>query len=360
MVALSHGLPGHWNTTVIVLQQEKCHNMKVSCYSQTFIFVWSLFGNQCLVRSFNEALTISKNTLFNFQNEPSTSLMNTYSNIYSLNIISWASLKSKYNRDQYFSLHRQIAEMWSVLHHSKYFAHQHHFLTFSCLLLLDTITLGLSSQLTLIFFLHQFKVLFVDLEPVAFFRCSRSCCFLLFVSRHHFLDLCNGLSWVEPLWRRSSNTQWECKTLLTMWVWWRMVMKECLYCMYSVNASKCKLFFPLFYWFIFRSTFICVATYVTVNERMLILYIKNIEGKDLCVCVLCNYLGASLGTVHDSVAAVEREGVLKFRQTFLSEFITRVNHPPICLWDNHTVVICSIFSFLILGPVVYYVYVICW
>lgn len=138
-----------------------------SCYNKKNVITWkylvivrhlflcgAFFGNQCLVRSFNEAFTISKNTLFNFQNEPSTSLLNTYSNIYSLNTISWASLKSKYNRDQYFSLHRQIAEMWSVLHHSKYFAHQHHFLTFSCLLLLDTITLGLSSQLTLLFFLH--------------------------------------------------------------------------------------------------------------------------------------------------------------------------------------------------------------
>lgn len=130
-----------------------------------------------------------------------------------------------------------------------------------------------------------------------------------------------------------------------------MVTKECLYCMYSVNASKCKPFFPLIL-LVHFSVYFYLCGYLRyckclVNERMLILYIKNIEGKDLCVCVLCNYLGASLGTVHDSVAAVEREGVLKFRQTFLSEFITRVNHPPICLWDNHTVVICCLLHIFI-------------
>lgn len=63
------------------------------------------------------------------------------------------------------------------------------------------------------------------------------------------------------------------------------------------------------------------------------------------------YLGASLGAVHDSVAAVEREGVLKFGQTFLSEFITGINHPPVCLSDYNTVVICRLLhqeSFLVL------------
>jgi len=49
------------------------------------------------------------------------------------------------------------------------------------------------------------------------------------------------------------------------------------------------------------------------------------------------YLGASLSAVHDSVAAVKWEGVLKSRQTFLCEFITGVNHPPVCLWDNNSV-----------------------
>lgn len=43
------------------------------------------------------------------------------------------------------------------------------------------------------------------------------------------------------------------------------------------------------------------------------------------------YLRARLGAVHDSVAAVKGEGVLKFGQTFLCEFITGVNHPPVCL-----------------------------
>lgn len=46
---------------------------------------------------------------------------------------------------------------------------------------------------------------------------SCSCCFLLFVSCHHFLDLRNGLSWVQSLWRHGSNRQWETKTLLTLW-----------------------------------------------------------------------------------------------------------------------------------------------
>lgn len=61
----------------------------------------------------------------------------------------------------------------------------------------------------------------------------------------------------------------------------------------------------------------------------------------MCENVL-KYLGTRLSAVHDSVAAVEREGVLKFRQTLLSEFITGVNHPPVCLWDNNTVDICSL------------------
>lgn len=66
-----------------------------------------------------------------------------------------------------------------------------------------------------------------------------------------------------------------------------------------------------------------------------------------CVFSFLKYLGASLGAVHDSVAAVEREGVLKFSQTFLSKFITGVNHPPVCLWDNNTVVICHLLHLLI-------------
>ena len=60
------------------------------------------------------------------------------------------------------------------------------------------------------------------------------------------------------------------------------------------------------------------------------------------------YLGARFGAVHDSVAAIEREGILKLRQTFLSEFITGVNHPPICLQNNITVVISCLFA-LFLG-----------
>lgn len=51
----------------------------------------------------------------------------------------------------------------------------------------------------------------------------------------------------------------------------------------------------------------------------------------MCEKALFKYLGTRLGAVHDSVAAVEREGVLKFRQTFLSELITGVNHPPVGL-----------------------------
>lgn len=46
---------------------------------------------------------------------------------------------------------------------------------------------------------------------------SCGCCFLLFVSCHHFLDLRDGLSWVQSLWRHGSNRQWETKTLLTLW-----------------------------------------------------------------------------------------------------------------------------------------------
>lgn len=44
-----------------------------------------------------------------------------------------------------------------------------------------------------------------------------------------------------------------------------------------------------------------------------------------------SYLGASLGAVHDCVAAVKRKGVLELRQSFLGELIPRVNHPAISL-----------------------------
>lgn len=47
------------------------------------------------------------------------------------------------------------------------------------------------------------------------------------------------------------------------------------------------------------------------------------------------YLWTRLGAVHDRVAAVEREGVLKLRQTFLCEFIAGVDHPPVGLRDNN-------------------------
>lgn len=52
--------------------------------------------------------------------------------------------------------------------------------------------------------------------------------------------------------------------------------------------------------------------------------------------VTLEHLGTSLSAVHDSVAAVQREGVLKFRQALLCEFITGVNHPPVRLWDKDT------------------------
>lgn len=43
------------------------------------------------------------------------------------------------------------------------------------------------------------------------------------------------------------------------------------------------------------------------------------------------YLGAGLCTVHDGVAAVEREGVLQLGQALLCEFISGVDHPAISL-----------------------------
>lgn len=79
-------------------------------------------------------------------------------------------------------------------------------------------------------------------------------------------------------------------------------------------------------------------------DKLKILSEKN------CACGnLLLYLGAGLGTVHDGVAAVEREWILKFRQTFLSKFITGVNHPPICLWD---ITQLSSAHFLIFDPVI--------
>lgn len=70
--------------------------------------------------------------------------------------------------------------------------------------------------------------------------------------------------------------------------------------------------------------------------------------------IFCNHLGAGLGAVHDSVAPVERKGILKFSQTFLSKFITGVNHPPICLQNNNNCCFHYSFSFIfILNPCTY-------
>lgn len=43
------------------------------------------------------------------------------------------------------------------------------------------------------------------------------------------------------------------------------------------------------------------------------------------------YLGAGPGTVHDGVAAVEREGILQFGQALLCEVVSGVDHPAIGL-----------------------------
>lgn len=46
---------------------------------------------------------------------------------------------------------------------------------------------------------------------------------------------------------------------------------------------------------------------------------------------LLPYLGAGLCTVHDGVAAVEREGVLQLGQALLCEIVSGVDHPAIGL-----------------------------
>lgn len=56
------------------------------------------------------------------------------------------------------------------------------------------------------------------------------------------------------------------------------------------------------------------------------------------------------------MAAVKREGILKFSQTLFCELVPGVNHPPICLQNNATAVICCLLSlfiyyFLIINPV---------
>lgn len=61
-------------------------------------------------------------------------------------------------------------------------------------------------EIYIIFNVHIFTVSFLQEEieqsPVflrRYYMTSWHCSFLLFVSSHHFFDLCNGLSWVESL-----------------------------------------------------------------------------------------------------------------------------------------------------------------
>lgn len=90
----------------------------------------------------------------------------------------------------------------------------------------------------------------LDLIRLFFLRRLRSCCFLLFVGRHHFLDLCDGLSWVESLWRRVSNRPWE------YWTWhYKLSNSHCSLC-YTVNGTQ--MFLPhLLYCIVFFLHFIC-------------------------------------------------------------------------------------------------------
>lgn len=66
------------------------------------------------------------------------------------------------------------------------------------------------------------------------------------------------------------------------------------------------------------------------------MYLCN--GNDLrCVYSrrgLTVYLGAGLGAVHYSVAAVEGERILQLGQTLLCELVSGVDHPAIRLTDR--------------------------
>lgn len=135
---------------------------------------------------------------------------------------------------------------------------------------------------------------------------SWHCSLLLFVSSHHFFDLCNCLSWVESLSKYDKHSEKR--------NFHRVSQGEAHYW----TSQQYKLLFSE----VWYSLSTIRLSHITCNVR-----------------IIWNHLRARLGAVHDRVASIEREGILKFSQTFLSKFITGVDHPPICL-HNVTAVNC--------------------